>query len=132
MGNVAKSYTTGNAEYVMTAQEDTAILAALLRAAIRGKVDFSRILITRAGSDFDRQPSDAILELPLDMDRSGGLEPALRNLYLAGASIVQGILRCWCDQFEKGLEDENYVGDYFASLGGRPDFLPHSLTFVHD
>lgn len=60
MGHVAKLYTSGKAEYVMTAQEDTAILAALLRAAIRGKADFSRILITRAGSDFNRQPSDAI------------------------------------------------------------------------
>lgn len=130
MGHVAKLYTAGKAEYVMTAQEDTAILAALLRAAIQGKVDFSRILITRAGSDFDRQPSDAIPNLPFDMDRSGGLEPALRNLYLTGVSIVQGILRGWSDQFEKGLKDENYVGDFFASLGGEPDFLPQGLTCI--
>lgn len=124
MGHVAKLYTTGKAEYVMTAQEDTAILAALLRAAVQGKVDFSRILITRAGSDFDRQPSDALPKLPFAMDRSGGLQPALRNLYLTGVSIVQGILRGWSDHFEKGLKDENYVGDFFASLGGEPDFLP--------
>lgn len=130
MGHVAKLYTTGKAEYVMTGQEDTAILAALLRGAIQGKVDFSRILITRAGSDFDRQPSDAIPKLPFGIDRSGGLEPALRNLYSTGVSIVQGILRGWGDQFEKGLKDENYVGDLFASLGGEPDFLPPGLTSV--
>lgn len=128
MGHVAKLYTNGKAEYVMTDQEDTAILAALMRAAIEGKVDFSRILITRAGSDFDRQPSDAIPELPFDMYRSGGLEPALRNLYLTGVRITQGILQGWSDQFERGLQDENYVGDYFASLGGQPDFLPQGLT----
>lgn len=128
MGHVAKLYTTGKAEYVMTAQEDTAILNALMRAAIQGRVDFSRVLITRAGSDFDRQPSDAIPKPPFDMDRSGGLEPALRNFYLTGVSITKGILHGWSDQFEKGLKHENYVGDYFASLGGQPDFLPPGLT----
>lgn len=128
MEQVAKLYTTGKAEYVMTAQEDTAILAALMRAAIQGKVDFSRILITRAGSDFDRQPSDAVPKPLFDMDRSGGLEPALRNLYLTGVSITEGILRGWSDQFERGLQNENYVGDDFASLGGQPDFLPQILT----
>lgn len=131
MGHVARLYTTGKAEYVMTAQEDTGILAALLRAATQGRVDFSRILITRAGSDFDRQPSDAIPKLPFDMDRSGGLEPALRNLYLTGVNVVQGISRGWDDQFEKGLKDENYIGDFFASVGGEPDFLPQGLTPIH-
>lgn len=130
MGHVAKLYTTGKGEYAMTAQEDTGILAALLRAAILGRVDFSRILITRAGSDFDRQPSDAIPKLPCDMDRSGGLQPALWNLYLVGSSIARGILRGWNDQFDKGLNDENYVGDFFASLGGEPDFLPRGSTSV--
>lgn len=62
------------------------------------------------------------------MDRSGGLEPALRNLYVTGVSIVQGILRGWSDHFEKGLRDENYVEDFFASLGGEPDFLPQGFT----
>lgn len=124
MGHVAKVYTSEKAEYVMTAQEDTAIQAALLRAAIQGKADFSRILIVRAGSNFDRQPPDAVPKLPIDMDRSGGLEIALRNLYLTGVSIVEGILGDWSDQFENGLKDENYVGDFFASLGGEPDFLP--------
>lgn len=130
MGHVAKLYTTGKAEYVMTAQEDTGILAALLRAAIQGKVNFSRILITRAGSDFDRQPEDAIPRLPFDMDRSGGLQPALRNLYLTGVSIVQGIVSRWDDQLEKGLKDENYIGDFFASVGGEPDFLSQGLTSI--
>lgn len=130
MGHVAKTYTSGKAEYVMTAQEDTAILAALLRAEIQGQVDFSRISITRAGSDFDRQPSNVVPQLPFDMDRSGGLEPALCNLYLTGVIIVQGILRSWGDQSKKGFEDENYVGDFFASLGNEPDFLPQGVGSI--
>lgn len=113
MGHVAKLYTTGKAVCVMTAQEDTGILAALLRAAIQGRVDFSRILITRAGSDFDCQPEDAITRLPFDMDRSGGLQHALRNLYLTGVSIVEAFLSGWNDQFEKGLKHENYVKGFF-------------------
>lgn len=81
----------------MTAQEDPAILTAFLHAAVQGQVHFSRILITRAGSEFDRQPEDVVPQLPSDMDRSGRLEPALRNLYLTGASIIQGTLRAWSD-----------------------------------
>lgn len=104
---VTKFYTTGKAEYVMSAQENTAILAALLRATIQGTVDDSRVLITRSGSDFNRQREDAIPKLPFDMDRSGGLEPALRNLHLTDVSIDRGILSGWKDRFEEGLKNEN-------------------------
>lgn len=125
MGHAAKVYTTGKAEYVMTAQEDTAILAALLRAAIQGTVDFSRILIARAGSNFDRQPSENnIPTLPYNMDESGGLGPALQNLYVVGTEIIRSIVKGWDSRFAQGLESEGYVGDIFASLGGEPDLLP--------
>lgn len=54
---VVKLYTSGKAEYYMTAQENTAIIAALLCAAIQKQVDFSRIILMWAGSNFDRSYS---------------------------------------------------------------------------
>ncbi|KAH7319080.1 purine nucleoside permease [Rhexocercosporidium sp. MPI-PUGE-AT-0058] len=116
-----KLYTSGQARYCMTAMEDTAVLAALLRAALQERVDFSRIILMRAGSNFDRSPSlDNIISLPFVIDH-GGFQPACRNLYLSGMKVVGGILEAWAT-FEKGIKVENYVGDVFGSLGGTPDF----------
>lgn len=47
--NVTTLLTNGSGRYCMTAQEDSAILEALLRMAIEGRVDFARILLMRTG-----------------------------------------------------------------------------------
>lgn len=79
-------------------------------------------------SEPSRQPpSDGLPSLPLDMDASGGLEPALENLYRTGVEIVQGIVQECSGRFEDGLEDDKYVGDIFASLGGDADFLAQDI-----
>ncbi|KAF4635810.1 hypothetical protein G7Y89_g2279 [Cudoniella acicularis] len=124
MEKVFKIYTAGKVEYAMTASEDTAIMTALLRAALQKQVDFSRIILMRGGSNFDRSYSNSIPpSLPYILDQ-GGLEPAKRNLNLSGLNVVQGILEGWSTTFEHGIEANNYVGDVFGSLGGIPDFLP--------
>ncbi|QPC73105.1 hypothetical protein HYE68_003857 [Fusarium pseudograminearum] len=127
MDNTTNVYTRGKAKYAMTAQEDTAILAALLRAALQNKVDFSRILLMRAAANFDREPTtDVPPQLPWIMD-SGGLRPALRNLYKSGVQIIDGILSQWSSNFEHGIKPDNYIGDIFGSLGGKPDFGPDDI-----
>lgn len=123
---VAKLYTSGKAEYYMTAMEDTGTLAALLRAAVQKRVDFSRIILMRAGSNFDRSYlSNELASLPFVFDH-GGFAPACRNLYLSGIKVVEGILTGWSTQFENGVEADNYVGDIFGSLGETPDFGPEA------
>lgn len=133
MANVTKVYTAGKANYVMTAQEDTAILAALLRGALRKQVDFSRILLMRAACNFDREPTTTTPpQLPWIMD-SGGLQPALRNLHSTGVSIITGILTDWSCRYERGVKPDNYIGDIYGSLGGSPDFLQDGAgTFETD
>lgn len=56
-GNFSTLMTNGSAVYCSTAQEDNATLEVLLRAALAGLVDFSRIIVMRTASDFDRQVS---------------------------------------------------------------------------
>ncbi|KAJ8133541.1 hypothetical protein O1611_g80 [Lasiodiplodia mahajangana] len=120
--NAVKVYTSGRAEYYMTAMEDTGTLAALLRAALQKKVDFTRIFLMRAGSNFDRSyKMNEVAKLPFVFDH-GGFAPACRNLYLTGVKVVQGILNSWSEKFENGVQPDNYVGDIFGSLGGTPDF----------
>ncbi|CAG8952384.1 hypothetical protein HYFRA_00001131 [Hymenoscyphus fraxineus] len=127
MERVFETYTGGKAVYTMTAQEDTAILTALLRSAIQGKNDFERIVLMRSGSNFDRGwREEDKASLPYVIDE-GGLEPALRNLYLAGLEVVRGILGSW-ERFEDGVKAEGYVGDLFGSLGGEVDFLPEGAV----
>ncbi|KAM0426595.1 hypothetical protein ACHAPT_008289 [Fusarium lateritium] len=126
MEKVAKVYTSGQAEYTMTAQEDNALLAGLLNASLQGKADFSRIILLRSASNFDRGHEDKLHELPFVMDK-GGLGPSTRNLYLAALKVVQGILGGWSTRFETGVTPRNYVGDIFGSLGGVPSFGPRRL-----
>ncbi|PNP81067.1 hypothetical protein FNYG_05534 [Fusarium nygamai] len=121
MERVARVYTSGQGEYTMTAQEDNALMAGLLNAALQRKVDFSRILLIRSASNFDRGHEDKPHELPFVMDK-GGLGPSTRNLYLTAIKVIQGILEDWSTRFEAGIPAQNYIGDIFGSLGGTPDF----------
>ncbi|KAF2964109.1 hypothetical protein GQX73_g9472 [Xylaria multiplex] len=128
MDNTAKAYTDGKAQYVMTAQEDSAVLAALLRAALQEKVDFSRIIVTRAASNFDRGPRDnEPPQVPLTIDPQIRGD-SVRNLYLVGSKIVRAVLEEWAEKFDKGVTPQNYIGDVFGSLGGTPDFLPKAAN----
>ena len=50
--NTTSLWTNGTGQYCMTASEDNAALGALLRAAVWNLVDFSRIIVMRAGKQF--------------------------------------------------------------------------------
>ncbi|TVY58488.1 Purine nucleoside permease, partial [Lachnellula suecica] len=52
--NTTTLFTNGSGTYCMTAQEDNAILGALIRGASSKLLDFSRIVLMRAGANFDR------------------------------------------------------------------------------
>ena len=126
--NTTKLYTNGSGVYCTTAQEDNATLESLLRGALLNRTDFSRIIVMRTASDFDRPyigESDSVADantFNLFYANQGGFEPALKNIYLAGVKIVEGILNDWDNTFKKGIKSPNYVGDIFGSLGGTPDF----------
>lgn len=113
--NTISVWTNGSGIYCTTQQEDNATLEALLRAASTYSVDFSRIIIMRAASDFDRpHAGQSILDNLLVQDQ--GYEPSLVNLYLAGIKVVEGILDEWNDRFAAGIEANNYVGDILGTL----------------
>lgn len=124
--NTTRLFTNGSGIYCMTAQEDNAILEVILRAALRNIVDYSRVIIMRTASDFDRPypgqtATDNLFYLP-----AGCFEAAISNIYLAGTPVIQGILRGWQQIFDQGVPATNYLGDIFGSLGGQPDFGPAS------
>ncbi|PQE15780.1 purine nucleoside permease protein [Rutstroemia sp. NJR-2017a BBW] len=124
--NTTTLFTNGSGVYCMTAQEDNASLSALVRAAIYNIVDFSRIIIMRTASDFDRPYPGASPEFNLLYSNQGAFEPAIQNIYLAGTEVIKGLLDGWNSTFAAGVNATNYIGDIFGSLGGEPDFGPGS------
>ncbi|KAI9782807.1 MAG: hypothetical protein M1839_004558 [Geoglossum umbratile] len=120
--NTTKLFTNGTGNYCSTAQEDNATLEALMRGAMNNLVDFSRIIVMRTASDFDRPFAGESPLVNLFYSDQGAFGPAVQNLYLAGVKVVQGVLKEWDTTFRKGVVPENYIGDIFGSLGGQPDF----------
>ena len=52
----------------------------------------------------------------------GAYDLSIENLYIAGSSIIKGILAHWADVFQGGIPPSKYTGDLWGSLGGTPDF----------
>ena len=125
--NTTKLFTNGSGTYCTTAQEDNATLEALLRGDIANLTDFSRIIVMRTASDFDRPYAGEADTFNLFYANQGGFEPAIQNIYLAGIKVVEGILTEWDSTFKTGVKATNYIGDIFGSLGGTPDFGPGSM-----
>ncbi|KAG6890224.1 hypothetical protein C0995_010237 [Termitomyces sp. Mi166 len=124
--NTTTLFTNGTGVYCTTQQEDNATLESLMRAAMAGLVDFSRIIVMRTASDFDREFPGQTAAANLFGD-PGGFTPSILNIYLAGVKVVQGIINDWGGTFAKGVEPTNYIGDIWGSLGGNPDFGPGSV-----
>ncbi|KAI0088137.1 purine nucleoside permease [Irpex rosettiformis] len=125
MSNYTSLVTNGTATYCTTQQEDNATLEALTRAALFGLVDFARIIVMRTGSNFDR-PYDGQTPQEHLFSSSPGFLASIRNLHVAGAPVVLGIVEGWEKTFKRGVKPSNYVGDILGTLGGVPDFGPGS------
>ena len=126
--NFTTLITNGSGVYCTTAQEDNATGEALLRAAINKLVDFSRVIVMRTASDFDRPYPGEAATTNLWWANQGAFEPAVMNIYLAGIHVVEGILDGWNSTFAAGVNASNYIGDIFGSLGGTPDFGPYAYN----
>lgn len=90
--------TEGLGDYAVTAMEDTGTLQSLTFLAAAGKVDFARVLIARAASNYDRQrpgitAAESLVET--NVTTYSAYLPALENAYLVGRRIVDGLLAGW-------------------------------------
>jgi purine nucleoside permease len=95
-----KTLTDGAATYCTTQQEDNATLTALQRSAEMGRLDFNRVALLRAASNFDQEypgetPTDSLAA------NSGGFVPSLVNAYRVGSKLTEAILSNW-DQWKDG------------------------------
>jgi purine nucleoside permease len=90
----AKLITDGEADPCTTQQEDNATLTALERGAEANLVDFNRIAILRAASNFDREAPGQSAADSLRA-RSGGYLPSVTNAYRVCAKLAHAIVADW-------------------------------------
>lgn len=109
--NYTSLVTNGTGVYCTTAQEDNAVLEALLRAAGSKIVDFARVIVMRTGSNFDRPSIGGSATTNLFYAEQGGFAPAVENIYRAGIKVIEGILDGWNSTFAQGVNATNYIGE---------------------
>ncbi|GAA5931483.1 purine-nucleoside phosphorylase [Sporobolomyces koalae] len=119
--------TNGLGKYATTAQEDSATLEALVRADEAQLVDFSRVMLLRTGSDFDRAPANSTTDAYTafyENQIAGGFDPAIENLQIVGNVVRLDIIANWEATYSQGIapqttENGSYYGDDLATL--RPN-----------
>ncbi|MEY4764073.1 MAG: hypothetical protein RI907_746, partial [Pseudomonadota bacterium] len=91
-----KTLTNGAGAYCTMQQEDNATYEALQRGAKQGRVDLSRVLVLRAGADFDRPPPGvSAADNLLNYTEHGGFDIAVENVYRAALPVVKAISTQW-------------------------------------
>jgi len=90
----AKLATDGAADPCTTQQEDNATLTALKRGADAKLLDFSRILVLRTASDFDREAPGQTAADSL-MAKTGGYPLSVQNAYRVGGTLAHAIIAHW-------------------------------------
>lgn len=91
-------FTGGNGVFATTAMEDTGTLQSLEFLARAGRVDFHRVLVLRAVSNYDRQPRGLSASDSLVQQRVGAYAaylPALEAAYKVGHTVVSELLSHW-------------------------------------
>lgn len=93
--------TDGQGTYCTTQQEDNASYEALTRGAGAGLLDIGRVAVLRTGANFDR-PHKGQTDLQSLTSISGGFQPAVDNLVVAGKPLVDEIIAHW-DSWQAGV-----------------------------
>jgi purine nucleoside permease len=91
-------FSDGKGEFATTAMEDTGTLQSLRFLANAGRIDWSRILVLRTVSNFDRQPRNLTAPESLAQQRIGTYSaylPSLEAAYVVGHTVVNELLTNW-------------------------------------
>ncbi|GAA6011541.1 hypothetical protein JCM11491_004682 [Sporobolomyces phaffii] len=118
--------TMGQGTYATTNSEDSGTLEALVRADEGGLVDYSRVMVLRTGSDFDRPPNSTAdaYNAFYESQAAGGFDSAVQNLQVVGSVVIEDIITSWDAVYQQGIapqskENGSYYGDDLATL--RPN-----------
>lgn len=92
-------WTTGKGNFVSSGMEDTGSYQSILYLDKAGKVDRSRFMVVRTGSNYSMPPPGLtpIENLQLESGENGyaGMQSSLESAYLVGSKVVDTILANW-------------------------------------
>jgi purine nucleoside permease len=103
-------FTGGKGAFATTAMEDTGTLQSLRFLANAGRIDWSRILVLRTVSNFDRQARGMSAAESLAQQRVGTYSaylPSLESAYAVGHVVVNELLTHWTKY--ANLRNENLI-----------------------
>ncbi|THX31037.1 NUP-domain-containing protein [Aureobasidium pullulans] len=124
----ANIVTSGAAKPCNTNQDDQGRLLGLAGAAEAGLLDFSRVAMIKAFSNFDRPPPQLSAYQSRYYVGEAATGPGLRNAWSVIRGVVADVLEHWEDVYEDGISAPNYVGDAKGTLGGTPPFVQNSTA----
>ncbi|KAF3901865.1 hypothetical protein AA313_de0210245 [Arthrobotrys entomopaga] len=118
MGNYVTRLTNGTGVYCSTESEDSGWIAGLFRAYVVGRVDYTRTIVMRSITNYDRPPPGVsdYDNLFSTQQSEGSYAIGLQNLYLAGKEVIEDIINHWHSTFELGIPTNNYMGDIFNTF----------------
>ncbi|KAM3163166.1 Purine nucleoside permease [Lachancea thermotolerans] len=114
--------TNGQARPCNTNEDDQGRLLALFLGAVHHMVDFGRVSMIKAFSNFDRPPPQLSAYQSRFYVGEGATEPGLRNAWKSIIVIVDDVLENWDSVFDAGIKPNTYMGDIKGTLGGVCDF----------
>ena len=91
-------YTSGRANYVTTAMEDTGTLKSLTNLGRAGKVDAKRVLVLRTASNYDMQWPGGTAADSMNGESLGlysAYLPSLEAAYRVGSRVVHALVADW-------------------------------------
>lgn len=120
--------TSGAAKPCNTNQDDQGRVAALVAGAKHDLLDFGRVSMIKAFSNFDRPPPQLTAYQSRYFVGEAATEPGLHNSWNVIKIATKDILAHWKGLYKKGIVAPNYIGDAKGSLGGTPPFVRNAST----
>lgn len=122
--------TSGAAKPCNTNEDDQGRLVALVGGAAHGKVDFGRVSIVKAFSNFDRPPPQLTAFQSRFFVGEAATAPGLYNAWAVIKTAAKDVVGKWEGVYAKGINATNYIGDAKGTLGGTPEFVRNSSAVV--
>lgn len=114
--------TTGQARPCHTNEDDQGRVAGLFLGAVHQKLDFARVSMIKAFSNFDRPPPQLTAYQSRFFVGEAATEPGLKNAWATIVAVVEDIMGQWDDVYDCGIQPNSYIGDLKERLGGTSDF----------
>jgi purine nucleoside permease len=121
--------TTGQAHPCNTNEDDQGRLLGLFLGAVYKKIDWGRVSMIKAFSNFDRPPPQLTAYQSRFYVGEAATGPGLRNAWKTVMAVADDVLKHWESIYEAGIRPKSYMGDLYGTLGGTCDFsLPTSAA----